>query len=74
MATLKARAEALGRTELELKSEMAAALGRIGNTLSELIATLHEMRRELTRLPEIELAERLNKYNEIHAKARLYFW
>jgi hypothetical protein len=75
MVSFKAKADALGRTELEIKSEMAAALGRIGSTLASLIADLRQMRKDLESMPEPEgRAEKLQKYNQLHSRAHLYYW
>ncbi len=75
MVTFKARADALERTELEIKSEMAASLGRIGSMLAALITDLRQMREELEFLPEPEeRAEKLHKYSQIHSRAHLYYW
>jgi predicted nuclease with TOPRIM domain len=70
MISLKARAEMLSRTEAELKSEMAASLGRIGRTLENLIARLQDIRRKF---PEIE-EEKRKQYRELHDQAQLYYW
>ena len=72
--SLKARAEALGRTELEIKSEMAAALGRIGSTLAQLIADLLRIRDEIRVLPEPERLLRIESYNQIYSRAKQYYW
>ena len=60
----------LGRTEMELKSEMAATLGRIGRTLEELIGQLQMIRNEL---PELSI-ERKEHYRSLHDRAKLYYW
>ena len=73
MVSFKAKADALGRTELEIKSEMAAALGRIGSTLASLIADLRQMRKELESVPE-ERTEKRQKYNQLRSRAELYYW
>jgi hypothetical protein len=70
MISFKARSEMLGRTETELKSEMAASLGRIGRTLESLIAQLQHIRNEL---PEIG-DERKEHYRTLHGQAELYYW
>ena len=72
--SLKAQAEALGRTELEIKSEMAAALGRIGSTLAQLIADLLRIRDEIRVLPEPERLLRIESYNQIYSRAKQYYW
>jgi hypothetical protein len=75
MISFKAKAEALGRTELEIKSEMAATLGRIGSTLALLIADLRQMSKELeSRGEKEERTEMLQKYNQLHSRANLYYW
>jgi hypothetical protein len=68
MINLKARSEMLGRTEAELKSEMAASLGRIGRTLENLIAQLKNIRNQ-------DLSEeKKDRYRKLHDQARLYYW
>jgi hypothetical protein len=69
MISFKARADALGRTELELKSEMAASLGRIARTLETLILQLNEIRS----CKNIHEEKRL-RYLELHEQAKLYYW
>jgi hypothetical protein len=69
MINFKARAEMLGRTELELRSEMAASLGRIGRTLEHLIRQMHEIRES----NEIGEDQRHN-YLELLQQAKLYYW
>jgi len=69
MMNLKARAEMLGRTEMELRSEMAASLGRIGRTLQNLILQLREIR------DSVEIGEQKRKlYLELRQQAQLYYW
>ena len=60
----------LGRTETELKSEMAASLGRIGRTLESLIAQLQHIRNELPKIGD----EKKDLYRSLHAEAELYYW
>jgi hypothetical protein len=75
MITFKAKVDALGRTELEIKSEMAAALGRIGSTLASLITDLRQIRLGLESVRETEeRTEMLRKYNQLHSRAHLYYW
>jgi hypothetical protein len=69
MISFKARADALGRTESELKSEMAASLGRIARTLENLIFQLNEIRAS-----EMMEEEQRQRYQELHQQARLYYW
>jgi Family of unknown function (DUF6665) len=64
MINLKARAQMLGRTEMELRSEMAASLGRIGRILTETIETLKSG----------DSGDQSHKYRELYAKAKLYYW
>ena len=59
----------LGRLEDELRSEMAASLGRIAGTLQNLISQLNEIR-AMSQIQEVERA----RYQELHEKARLYYW
>jgi hypothetical protein len=69
MISFKARADALGRTELELKSEMAASLGRIARTLENLILQLNEIRSS----KKIHEEKRV-RYLELHEQAKIYYW
>lgn len=64
----------LGRTEVELRAEMAASLGRIGNTLASLIADLNRIRQESRFLSEPERSARLDHYRSVRSCAKLYFW
>jgi hypothetical protein len=74
MISLKARAEMLGRTEAELRAEMAASLGRIGRTLSALIAELNHIRQKSGSLSEPERSAKQNQYRSVHTRAKLYMW
>lgn len=60
----------LGRTEAELKSEMAASLGRIGRTLESLITQLQQIRKELPDIGE----GRKEQYRTLRGQAELYYW
>ena len=53
---------------------MAAALGRIGSTLAQLIADLRRIREEIKLLPESKRAEKLETYKQMHSRAQLYYW
>jgi len=70
MVSLKARAEQLGRTEAELRAEMAAALGRIGRTLRNLIAELNHIRS----LSASARSAKMDHYRSVHSQAKLYLW
>lgn len=59
---LKMRGEMLGKTEDEIRSEMASALGRIGRTFEDLLAQLSKQ----------DAAS--EKYPELLKEARLYYW
>jgi hypothetical protein len=74
MISLKARAEMLGRTEAELRAEMAASLGRIGRTLSSLIAELNHIRQQSASLSELERSAKFDQYQSVRSRAKLYFW
>lgn len=74
MRTLKARAEALDRTDLELKSEMAAALGRISRTLTETIQDLNRLRQKIPGLPKGQRSQAISDYRRTHSRARQYYW
>jgi len=60
----------LGRMEAELKSEMAASLGRIGRTLEGLIRQLNDIREHLPEIAE----EKVKQYRELHDQAQLFYW
>lgn len=64
----------LGRTEVELKAEMAASLGRIGRTLTNLITELNHIRLESTSLSEPERSAKLNEYRSVRSRAKLCLW
>lgn len=64
----------LGRTEAELKAEMAASLGRIGRTIANLIAELNHIRQESSALSESERSAKLERYESVRSRAKLYFW
>ncbi len=74
MVSLKARAESLGRTEAEIKSEMAAALGRIGSSLASLVADLHQLKSELQTVSESERSKKSEQYRALRSQAKLYQW
>jgi hypothetical protein len=67
---LKFRAEMLGRTEEEIRSEMANALGRIGRKFQYLVAQVKQLEPAM----EIGPAEALERYWEVLQEARLYYW
>ena len=68
MISFKARSEALGKVESELKSEMAASLGRIGRTLENLITQLKNIQSQ-------ELSEKTKEsYRKLYDQAKLYYW
>lgn len=69
---LQTRQESLARTEIELRQEMAAALGRIGRTLEDAIQQLHEIG-ALARSDAEKITLR-PRYFETRKKAQLYFW
>ena len=74
MLSWKARAEALGRTEAEIRSEMASALGRIGRTLSSMIADLHQLQQMPVPGSEMERVQQQKAYKELRSRAKLYYW
>ena len=74
MTSLKARAEALGRTEAELRLEMAEALGRISRVLSQSIGDLQRLRSEYPNASGQERARMVREYQETHSRAKEYFW
>jgi hypothetical protein len=74
MMNLKVRAESLGKTEEEIREEMAAALGRIGRTLERLIGRLHDLCQEFAANPDRLSPDKIDLYNQIHREARLYYW
>jgi len=68
MINFKARSDALGCIEAELKSEMAASLGRISRTLENLIG-------ELQGIESRNLSDEMkDHYRHLHDQARLYYW
>jgi hypothetical protein len=71
---LKIRAESLGRTEAELREEMALALGRIGRKLEALIAELNHLRSQLTTCIETEKPNKIQEFEDTRKKAFLYYW
>jgi hypothetical protein len=58
----------------ELHADRAAALGRIGGTLQNLIETLQALRAQLRRLPGDEREGAIARYETLHERARLYRW
>jgi hypothetical protein len=70
MISFKARSEMLGRTEAELRSEMAESLGRIGRTLEKLIGEMQEIRSQLSNPGE----EEKSHYRRLYQQANLYYW
>jgi hypothetical protein len=74
MMSFKARAEALGRTENEIKSEMAASLGRISGTLQQFIDRLCELRCEIESLSGPASSGKVENYRSLHSQAKLYYW
>ena len=74
MLNIKIRAELLGRTEAEIREEMASALGRIGRRLETLIAELHQLHKYLTLYPEKDKEIQIKKYQNTRREARLYYW
>ena len=68
------RAEFLGKTEAEIREEMASALGRIGKRLETLISELHHHQKHLASCPEKEKERQIKKYQNTHREARLYYW
>lgn len=62
MMNFKLRAEMLGKTEAEIRSEMASALGRIGRALQDALARLKQANPES---PE---------YRELLKEAKLSYW
>ena len=74
MLSVKARAESLGRTEAEIRSEMASALGRIGRTLSSLIADIHKLQQTPVHGSETERVQHLQAYSDLRSRAKLYYW
>ena len=65
MKSLKARAEAFGCTELELRAEMAAALGRLGRKLDSLILQLQNL---------AKAGEASEEFRKLQKEAELHLW
>jgi hypothetical protein len=74
MIDIKARAEALGKTDLEMREEMAVALGRIGRTLTELLIDLQKLSDEIRSSTGKVKEDRLRSYAEFRKRAKLYYW
>lgn len=67
-------AEALARTETELKAEKAAVLARIAGTLEGVLTELRRRRDELDRLSGDERPRAAEAYAKLREQARLYRW
>ena len=65
--------QSFGRIERELQEERASALGRIGRTLQELIATLESIQVALERAAP-ERDRLLAEYRETWQRAKTYRW
>ena|SRR5687767_9244532 len=74
MISLKARAEALGRTESELRSEMAEALGRIGRTLTEAIQDMQRLQIQFDAAPLSQRSRTIAAYQKARSRALEYYW
>ena len=68
---IRLRAELLGRTEEEIRSEMAEALGRIGRRFQNLLEELKQLESVATQEAGPGL---LQKYRDVLREARLYHW
>jgi hypothetical protein len=68
-------ATGLERLDLELRSEAAAALGRIGSRLETLLGELRRMREgEVETSEQVAGAPDLAAYEALRAQARRYRW
>ena len=74
MRDFRARAEALGKTEEELRAEMAASLGRIGRKLEELLLELMLLKREIEAASEDARADALQRFSALRESAELHLW
>lgn len=71
MMDLRLRAEMLGRTEEEIRSEMASALGRIGLAFQGLLAQLSELDPAVEHSSDPDIRR---KYSELLEETRQYYW
>lgn len=74
MKDLSRRQQALEGLELEMRQEMAAALGRIGRTLTESIETMLSIQSQLATQSGAGNEAVLGEYREARKKAQLYYW
>ena len=71
MRTANERYDSLLR---ELNEERAAALMRISNTLTSLIAKLHEARERFAHLRESDRPDAIREYQKLREQAQTYRW
>ena len=64
---IRLRAEFLGRTQEEIRFEMASSLGRITSTFQQLLKQLQEMEASKDSAGD-------QKYRQVLQDARLYYW
>ena len=66
--------ETYGRLEQELQAERAAALGRIGRTLEELLAALEDLRTRIDASSGADRPALISRHVELRARAATYRW
>jgi hypothetical protein len=66
--------QSFGRVEQELQQERAAALGRIGRRLQDLIVRLESLRAEMEHGPPLERHRLHVEYRSTWERARTYRW
>jgi hypothetical protein len=74
MWDFKARAEALGKTEEEIRAEMAASLGRIGRKLEEILFELALVQRSLESADGPCCEETAERFCTLRESARRHLW
>ena len=66
--------QSFGKVEQEIQQERAAALGRIGGTLQELIERLGRLRERHADADGVEREHIVREYADVRDRARLYRW
>lgn len=64
----------LGLIEGEIAAEMAAALGRIGNKLFELLSELECVKTRIASAGKAEKSEWIARHETLRGEAKLYYW
>lgn len=71
---LETRAERLGRTEEEIRAEIAASLGRTAERLEGLLAEIEALRARADGLAGAERAAIVERHNELCGAAERWRW